>query len=89
MKGRCKKDRGRLFSEFNNDRTKANGQKLKYKKCHLNMRKKLFYCEGGQSLEEVLQRDCGVFILEDSQYVTGHGPKQLVLVALAKAGGLN
>ena len=37
-----------------------NGHKLKYRKFHLNIRKKLFYHEGDQTPEQVAQRGCGV-----------------------------
>lgn len=42
-----KRDGGRLFSVASSDRTRDNGHKLKYRKLHLNIGKKLFYCEGG------------------------------------------
>lgn len=35
-----------------------------------------FYCEVGQTLEEVTQTDCEVSIYEDPQKLTGHSPGQ-------------
>lgn len=44
---------------------KTNEHKLNYKKFHLNTVKNIFYCECSQALEQVVQRDCGIFMLED------------------------
>jgi len=55
------KDGGaRIFSVLSGDRTRENGHNLKFMKLHLNTRKHFFYGEGGQSLEQVAQRDCRV-----------------------------
>ncbi|KAJ7398949.1 hypothetical protein BTVI_120191 [Pitangus sulphuratus] len=42
LNGGCQEDATRLFSVVLNNRTKGNGQKLMYKKFHLNMRKNFF-----------------------------------------------
>ncbi|KAK4811097.1 hypothetical protein QYF61_016383 [Mycteria americana] len=62
--------------------TTGNGHKLKYRKFCLNIRKKtpLFYCEGGQTLEQVAQRGCGVSVLGDIKNPTGCGPEEPALV---------
>lgn len=38
-----------------------------------------FYCDDGQTLEWVSQKDCGVSICGDIQNMTGHSPGQLAL----------
>jgi len=40
--GRSKGDRARLFSVVSRDRTRGHGHKLKYSKCHLNVRPNFF-----------------------------------------------
>ena len=40
-----------------------------------------FYCEGGQALEQVAQRGCGVSILGEVQKLTGRSPGQMALGA--------
>ncbi|KAK4811104.1 hypothetical protein QYF61_016390 [Mycteria americana] len=54
-------DGARLFSVVPTERTIGNGHKLKHRKFHLNIRKSFFhfYCEGGQTLDEVAQKDSG------------------------------
>ena len=39
----------------------------------------VFYGEGGQTLAQAAQRGCGVFILGDTQNLTGHGLEQPAL----------
>lgn len=46
----------------------------------LKSKRKLFYCESGQILEQVGQRDCVVYILGYSYSLTGHGVEQSALV---------
>lgn len=55
MRG-CKKVEAKLFSVVSSDRTRGNGQKLKYKNSHLNIRKKTF-CHGDVQILESLQRE--------------------------------
>ncbi|KAK4827149.1 hypothetical protein QYF61_015103, partial [Mycteria americana] len=47
---RSRDDRARLLSVVSSARTRGNGQKLKYRKFHLNIRKKIF--RGVQTLEQ-------------------------------------
>lgn len=45
-----------LFKTAGSDRTRWNGFKLKEGRSRLHMRKKLFYCEDGKSLEQAAQK---------------------------------
>ncbi|KAK4832344.1 hypothetical protein QYF61_021873 [Mycteria americana] len=51
--------------------------------------KKLFYHEGGETLQKVAQRGCGVSILEDIQNWTKHSPEQPALADPALSKGLD
>jgi len=55
---------------------KGTKYKLKYRKFHVNIGKSTFHCEGGQMLEQVVQRCCGVSMLGDIQKPMEHGPEQ-------------
>lgn len=52
------------------DRARNNGQKLKYWRCHLNIRK---HFSTLKMTENIDPRDCEVSILEDIQNLFGHG----------------
>lgn len=52
------------------------------------MQENIFCCEGGQTLEEVSQRGCGVSICGDAESSTEHSPGQPALVDAASAGKL-
>ncbi|KAK4811061.1 hypothetical protein QYF61_016347 [Mycteria americana] len=56
LKGAYKKDGDRLFSRACCDRTRGNGYKLKEGRFRLDIRKKYFYDEGVETLEQVAQR---------------------------------
>lgn len=57
---------------------RGNGHKLKFVKSYLNVRE-LCYCEGGQILEQLAQRVCGVSILREIQNLRGHSPEEPAL----------
>lgn len=52
--GEGKEDRGLLFSAVLSERTRGGGRKLKYRKFHMNVGKKLLYCEVCQTPEQVV-----------------------------------
>lgn len=68
MKGGCKENRAKLFSEVSSNRTRHNGHKLKYKGFYLNIRKHFFSAH----LTEKWPREA----LESTsiQNPSGHGP---------------
>ncbi|KAK4831274.1 hypothetical protein QYF61_016744 [Mycteria americana] len=59
LKGAYRKDGDRLFIKACCDRTKSNGFKLREGRFRLDLRKKFFYSEGGEALEQVAQRGSG------------------------------
>lgn len=56
---------------------KSQRAELKYRKLHLNTRKKkkLFHFEGDQTLQQVAEKDFGVSIHGDTQNLMGEGPE--------------
>jgi len=52
------------------------------------LKKKLFPCEGSQTLEQVAQKGCEVSILGDTPNSTGHSPQQPALVHPTLSKGL-
>ena len=52
-------------------------------------KKTLFYCDGDQTLEQITQRGCGVFILGDIQNPAGHSPEQPALADPVLSRGLD
>lgn len=45
LKGGCKKDRARLFSELSSDRTRGNGHRMEQEMLYLNIRKYFYPSE--------------------------------------------
>lgn len=78
-------DKARPFSLVSSDRTRGNGLKVKYKKSHLNIRK-IFYCLGNHTQEQVAPSSCGVAILGDVQKLPAHSPDQPALMIMLWAG---
>lgn len=69
----------RFFSAEPSMATTGNMHKMKQRKLYLNTSLKVFYCEGGQTQNQVAQRGCGVSISEDTQNPTGHSEGQTPL----------
>jgi len=57
--GAYRKDGEGLFTRLCSDRTRGNGFKLKEGRFRLDIRKKFFPHEGGETLAQVIQRSCG------------------------------
>lgn len=71
----------RLFSVVLSARRRGNGHKLKHKEFHLNHTSPpSFSSKVDETLEQVGQSGCRVFILADFQNLTGDNPGQPVLV---------
>lgn len=82
-------EKGPVSSREPRNRTRDTGHKMKYETAYLNRGEKnnnykkpptkktnkLFYCEGGQTLDQVVQRRRGVSVLGDSQNLAGHSPR--------------
>ena len=56
LKGSYRKEGDRLFGGVCVDKTRGNGFKLREVRFRLDIRKKIFYSEGGEALERVVQR---------------------------------
>ncbi|KAK4806794.1 hypothetical protein QYF61_005590 [Mycteria americana] len=80
VKGAYKKDGERLFTRACSDRTRGIGYKLKEGRFRLDIRKKFFYDEGGETGGQVVQRSCGCPIIGSVQGQVGWGfePPDLV-----------
>jgi len=80
LKGAYKKDGDKLCSRACCDRTRGNGFKLKEGTFRLDIRKKFFYHEGGETLEWVAQRGGRCPIPDNIQGQAGRGSEQPGLV---------
>lgn len=70
-----------------NENVRVNGQKLKYRKFNLNVRSD---CEGSQTVEQDIQKGCGISSLREFENPSGEGPEQRVLsnAVLSRGVGL-
>lgn len=67
---RSGEQRDRLLSDIQG-RTRSNGHKIKHRKLILfKHKKKLFYCDSGQTMAQVTVSSCGVSILMDIKNLT-------------------
>jgi len=80
LKAACRKDGENIFSRACCDRTKSNGFKLREGRFRLDIRKKFFYNEGGETLAQVAQRGSGGPIPGNIQGQVGRGSEQPGLV---------
>lgn len=64
-------------------RTKGKQHKWIYKKFKLNIRRKLFYCEGSQILEHIAQEGYDSSMLGDAQNQTRRSPEPPALIGPA------
>jgi len=80
INGAYNKDRGRHFTRARSDRTRGNCFKLKEAKFSLHKRKRFFYSEGGETLEQVAQRSCRCPIVGSVQGQAGQVFEEPALV---------
>ena len=80
LKGACKKNGDRLFNRACGNRTRGSGFKLKEARFRLDIRKKLFYDVGGETLKQFAQRGGRCPIPGIIQGQVGRGSEQPDLV---------
>jgi len=71
---------GKSFSKACCDRTRCNGFKLREGRFQLDVKEEIFYNEGGETLEQISQRDSGGLIPGNIQGQVGWASEQPVLV---------
>jgi len=80
LNGAYRKDGENLFSKACCDRTRSNGFKLREGRFRLDIRKKFFYHESGETLAQVAQRGGGCPILGNIPGQVGQDSEQPGLV---------
>ena len=80
LKGAYKQEGEQLFTRVDSDRTRGNGLKLRHGRFRLDIRRKIFHTEGGDTLEQVAQGGCGRPIHGGIQGQAGCGSGQPGLV---------
>jgi len=85
--GGCKEDGARFFSLVPSERTRGSGHQ-QLQEIPFKQKKKLFYCDSGQTLEQVTQRGCEASTFGVTQTPTRHSPEKPALVdpALSREG---
>jgi len=73
LKGAYKQEGEGLLTRVDSDRTGENGIKLRQGRLRLDIRRKFFHPEGGDTLEQVAQGGCGCPILGGIQGQAGCG----------------
>ena len=76
LKWSYRKEGDRLFIRICDDRTRGNVFKLKESRFRLDIKKKVFYSEDDEALEQFVQSYSGCFIPGDFQDTAGPGPGQ-------------
>jgi len=85
LKGAYGKDGENIFSRACCDRTRSNGFKLRKGGFRLDIKKKFYYHEGGETLEQIAQRSSGGPNPGNIQGQVGRGFEQPGLVEDAPA----
>jgi len=80
LKGSYRKEGDYLLSKACCDRTRGNGLNQRESRFRLDIRKKFFYHEGGETLEQIAQRSSGGPIPGNTQGHVGWGSEQPGLV---------
>lgn len=89
LEERWKESRARLFSVGPRGRTGGNGHRLKYRRCHMNIRKHFFLIVRVTALARFAQGSCKGSCTKSIQKTPGHRPGKPALGDPARAGRLD
>lgn len=64
LKGAYKKEVEQIFTRADGGRMRESGFKLKEERFLIRYEEEIFYCVGGEALEQVVQRRCGCLSME-------------------------